>query len=198
MNTKARIIKSAIKLFNEQGFVNVRLQHIADETGISVGNLAYHFVGKEAIIYSILDKLSKEQSILLANYMAVPLFEHIDNIIEQNYRLQQEYKFFYLDTLEIFRHYKKVKSEMQKKIALQIIQVEGMFQFNQSRGAFIKKADYTELAKTFWMTGHLWMYEQSMIGEVEYNIMNYRKRLWALLFPYFTPLGKEEYKRISM
>jgi AcrR family transcriptional regulator len=38
--TKQRIIEAAISLFNTNGIANVRLIQIADEAGISVGNLA--------------------------------------------------------------------------------------------------------------------------------------------------------------
>ncbi len=48
--TKQRIVASAIRLFNEQGVAEVRLQQIADAAGMSTGNLAYHFSNKEAIL----------------------------------------------------------------------------------------------------------------------------------------------------
>ena len=48
--TKQKIILSALQLFNENGIANVRLQHIADEAFISIGNLAYHYKNKEAIV----------------------------------------------------------------------------------------------------------------------------------------------------
>ena len=38
--TKEKIRKAALKRFNEEGIVNVRLQHIAGEAFLSVGNLA--------------------------------------------------------------------------------------------------------------------------------------------------------------
>lgn len=50
--TKQRIILNAKKLFSQNGIANTRLQQIADETGISVGNLAYHFPNKEEIGYA--------------------------------------------------------------------------------------------------------------------------------------------------
>ena len=59
MTTKERIIESSIKLFNQQGMVNVRLKHIADAVGISVGNLAYHYYSKEAIVATIVDELTQ-------------------------------------------------------------------------------------------------------------------------------------------
>jgi AcrR family transcriptional regulator len=53
MTTKQKIIASSIKLFNQNGLNNVRLQQIADDVGISVGNLAYHYYSKEAIVNEI-------------------------------------------------------------------------------------------------------------------------------------------------
>jgi len=194
--TKKRILLAALKLFNQNGFVNVRLQHIADECNMSVGNLAYHFYSKEAIITSLINELGKKQSILLANYMAVPLFEHIDNILEQNYKLQQLYQFFYLDTLEVYRSFNKIKKISQTLIKQQIIQIEGMFLFNASRGAFIKNKDYKLLANAFWMMGHLWMYEQHLLGHKTYTLEAYKTRLWLILKPYFTLTGNAEYENL--
>ena len=48
--TKQKIIQASIELFNQKGWTNVRLQNIADRCGISVGNLAYHYANKAAII----------------------------------------------------------------------------------------------------------------------------------------------------
>ena len=195
--TKKRILLAALKLFNDKGFVNVRLQHIADECHMSVGNLAYHFYSKEAIITSLINELGKNQSILLANYMAVPLFEHIDNILEQNYELQQLYQFFYLDTLEVYRSFDKIKTISQTLIKQQIIQIEGMFLFNASRGAFIKNKDYKTLANAFWMMGHLWMYEQHLLANESYTLNAYKARLWLLLKPYFTETGQLEFENLT-
>jgi AcrR family transcriptional regulator len=196
MKTKDKILLSALKLFNLHGVINVRLQHIADESHISVGNLAYHYVDKEKIVMGLVEKLRKEQSILLANYMAVPLFEHIDNIINRNYILQQEFKFYYLDTLEIFRRYEKIKEHSQKSMKLQIIQIEGMFNFNVARGVFNKECMNKDLAISFWMVGQLWMYEQFILGNESYQITEYKKRIWSIIEPYFTSMGKEEFQRL--
>ena len=64
-HTKDSILGHSLKLFNRHGFVNVRLQHIADAGSISVGHLAYHFKNKEAIIEALYDLLKKQQEVLL-------------------------------------------------------------------------------------------------------------------------------------
>ncbi|MEM8908435.1 MAG: helix-turn-helix domain-containing protein, partial [Bacteroidota bacterium] len=35
LNTKQKILRAAVQLFNDHGMANVRLQQIADEIGIS-------------------------------------------------------------------------------------------------------------------------------------------------------------------
>lgn len=41
--TKQYISDKALALFNEKGFVNVRLQHIADSAFVSVGHLVLQY-----------------------------------------------------------------------------------------------------------------------------------------------------------
>ena len=53
--TKEKIIETSINLFNEKGCLNTSTRHIADELGISIGNLYYHFKNKEEILIAEVD-----------------------------------------------------------------------------------------------------------------------------------------------
>ena len=63
--TKLKIIKQALLLFNNNGTANVSLRAIAKETGISIGNLQYHFKKREDIIealyFQLVDKIDAEK-----------------------------------------------------------------------------------------------------------------------------------------
>ena len=50
LQTRARVLQSALDLFNERGSTAVTTHHIAEKAGISPGNLYYHFKNKEEII----------------------------------------------------------------------------------------------------------------------------------------------------
>ena len=53
MNTKEKIIRTSIALFNLHGERAITTNHIASNLGISPGNLYYHFKNKEDIIRNI-------------------------------------------------------------------------------------------------------------------------------------------------
>ncbi len=101
--TAQRILESARKLFNERGIMHVRLQHIADEARISVGNLAYHFRNKEAIVLALYEPLHQSQQHVLSLLRQVPLFVQVHELLARHWGVQLAYRFFYLDTLDILR-----------------------------------------------------------------------------------------------
>ena len=198
-STKDKILIAALKLFNADGMVNVRLQHIADEAFVSVGNLAYHFNNKEAILEALYGALTKKQKQLLAEYRIVPLFDNIDRLIHHTVQLQQEYIFFYLDTLEIVRAYPSIGEAHQMHIDSQLNQLKVILDFNVSRGALIKEPRtgvFDQLALQIWMTMDLWLTQQSIRSNDGLQAQDYRVAIWNLLIPYFTNMGQLEYEQM--
>lgn len=196
-HTKPYILCRTLKLFNMNGFVNVRLQHIAGDCGISVGHLAYHFHHKDSIIEALYDQLKEQQEVLLYDFRTTHLFEDINLQLQRIFQLQNKYLFFYLDTLEVLRAYPAIKEKHQQHIAWQLQQIEWMFDFNIFRGSFTAPSQndqYKKLAWLFWITVDNWMHARLISGLDHLNEEDFLNDVWSLLMPYFTEAGQQEYQ----
>ena len=198
-DTKRIILDAALHLFNTNGLVNVRLQHIADRAGLSVGNLAYHFPNKEAIVKALHAEITDRQHDLMANYRVVPLFDYLNLLIQDTYALQSCYIFFYLDTLEIVRAYPSIGDEHSASVNHQVNQLISIVDFNIARGALKQlesNEEITRLARHFWMTLDLWHVRNKVLSGAETELVAYLDDVWAVLKPHFTPMGLLEYKQM--
>ena len=106
MNTRERILRVSLFLFNDEGESHQTALDISNTLEISPGNLYYHFKGKDAIIRTLFDHYEEEvRTILLgsrnrlSNLKDKLLFLYI--ILEETY----DFRFFYrnLDDL-LFRY----------------------------------------------------------------------------------------------
>jgi AcrR family transcriptional regulator len=198
--TKQKIIDAAVFCFNREGMANIRLQHIADEANVSVGNMTYHYRNKDAIVQAIWEQLVQKQRDLLAEFRIVPLFEDIDRLMVSTFELQQTYRFFYVDTLEIVRGFPEIQAAHQQHIAWQVLQMEVAIRFNQSRGAFREEqwpGQWNHLARQFWLTTDLWMYRQCVQNDSVDDYSTFRSMLWALFRPFFSNMGEREFEQLD-
>ncbi|WEO95738.1 TetR family transcriptional regulator [Streptomyces sp. FXJ1.172] len=59
--TRALILETAMRLFQERGYDKTTMRAIAKEAGVSVGNAYYYFAGKEHLIQGFYDRIAAEQ-----------------------------------------------------------------------------------------------------------------------------------------
>ncbi len=197
--TKQYILEHALKQFNQNGFVNVRLQNIADAAFVSVGHLAYHFKNKDTIVDTLYEALKKEQEVLLVEFRVVPLFEDIQRQLISLFQLQKKYLFFYLDTLEITRAYSGIQQKHAQHIEWKLQQVEFMLQFNISRGSFQKPLVANQVVSTAWLFHTCvdsWMYNRKVMGLDNLAQADFIRSIWSLLQPWFTDMGWREYEQM--
>ena len=154
MSTKAKIFEAAIKMFNEHGVANVRLQQIADESGISVGNLAYHFKNKEAIVTFVYDAIFDEFSAILSDYLLENSLLGINQQLQRYYAFFQQYKFYFTDIFEIERNYPQLIAKWHHFINRMLLQIKGRIDFDTSRGVMVPQSDEMNelLANNIWMS----------------------------------------------
>ncbi|MEU8585444.1 TetR family transcriptional regulator [Streptomyces sp. NPDC048664] len=58
--TRALILETAMRLFQERGYDRTTMRAIAQEAGVSVGNAYYYFAGKEHLIQGFYDRIAGE------------------------------------------------------------------------------------------------------------------------------------------
>ncbi|MFD7919920.1 TetR/AcrR family transcriptional regulator [Streptomyces sp. NPDC059740] len=61
--TRALILETALRLFQERGYDKTTMRAIAQEAGVSVGNAYYYFAGKEHLITGFYDRLAAEHRV---------------------------------------------------------------------------------------------------------------------------------------
>ena len=200
LNTKQKILNASIRLFNEKGMANVRLQQIAKEIGISPGNLAYHFRNKEAIIEAINNELYGEAAEILCTYRIFPNLIDFDNQLTKYFSFIQKYPFYFLDLLEIERHYPEIRSKRQLHISKMISQIRKRFDFNHNRGLVSgepRPEVYNSVANAIWVLITFWVPQNLVRGaEASMDVIQFKEMVWNQVYPYFTEKGVAEFEQL--
>ncbi|WP_327067616.1 TetR family transcriptional regulator [Kitasatospora sp. NBC_01250] len=61
--TRALILETAMRLFQERGYDKTTMRAIAAEAGVSVGNAYYYYEGKEFLIQGFYDRMTREHAV---------------------------------------------------------------------------------------------------------------------------------------
>lgn len=195
LTTKQKILESAIRLFNWEDVANVRLQQIADETGISVGNLAYHFKNKEAIVTAVYEGLFEEFGQILSTYMSSPKLTDFDFQMEQYHRFFSKYKFYLIDLYEIERAYPQIMDRWRECVNKMLLQIRKRLDYNVQRGILHpepRPGVYDTLTNDIWMTIVFWRPRQLLKAQPMDEIL-FKRAVWDHIAPHFTPKGLNEF-----
>ena len=116
------------------------------------------------------------------------------------FQLQQQYNFFYLDTLEVVRALPEIAEKRRQLLGFQQQQIKFMMEFNTFRGSFIKpmyQNQFEELTGIFCMTMDTWIGFQYINGKKDPDENNYCNDLWAILRILFTDMGLPEFRQLQ-
>lgn len=189
-NTRNKIIKTAIKLFNKEGFGAVTLQELANQLSISRGNLTYHFKDKDVLLEAIVEEMWAKQEVQAQKIRQLPSFENLHTSIEINYKIQKEYAFIYLDQ-HVLRH-PLVKNRFRKMTEQAIADNNNIIAFSIRLGNL--KAEsfpglYHNIGFMTWMISFYWLNQQLIRGDKTNSFEEAEKKIWTMLIPHFTEKG---------
>lgn len=197
MTTKEKILSSSIQLFNQHGLVNVRLQQIADEVGISVGNLAYHFYSKEAIIDKLVTQLADILKPIFDERKEFPGLMDFDAQLARYYHLLLQYSFFFTDLIELQRNYPKQSISRQSVTDEIILQVYNWLSQNKVNGLLKpepRQGHYKIIAQTIWMIITFFLIRPIDKQNADNKERIFKEMVWSQVLPYFTENGRMEFE----
>jgi AcrR family transcriptional regulator len=198
--TKQRILEAARKCFLQLGFSKTRLQDIAQEAGISVGNMAYHYKNQFEMIEVIYDEIQEKQENLLQEISLAPTFENLESFLYKTYYLQQEYLFFFLDTLDVIRASDSIRDNYQAHLEWKDMQLELLLCLNQARGALEwdeEWVDVRDLAILWRRSLNAWPYQRKIGNKSTRDYRAFRNNAWFVLMPFFTESAKAEFRALG-
>jgi AcrR family transcriptional regulator len=119
--TRERILETALVLFNEFGEPNVTTQLIADEMGISPGNLYYHFHNKDEIIESLFADFERGiDETLAAPARRTPDVEDIWLFLHLIFEGIWKFRFLYRDINELLSRNRILETHFKRIVAHKI------------------------------------------------------------------------------
>ena len=116
--TRERILETALVLFNEFGEPNVTTQLIADDMGISPGNLYYHFHNKDEIIESLFAEFERGiVETLAAPVRRPPNVEDIWLFLHLVFEGIWKFRFLYRDINELLSRNRMLETHFKRIVA---------------------------------------------------------------------------------
>lgn len=179
MKTRDRILECALQLFNRRGEPNVSTLEIANEMGISPGNLYYHFHGKEPLILGLFERFEDELTPLLDPPEDVRLaaedywlFLHL--IVER----MAQYRFLFQDLSnlagrlpKLARGVRSLLNAIKRALAALLASLKGQGQLVSGTQALGQLVEQIVLTLLFSLDYQRILGREAQVGVVVYQVM---------------------------
>ena len=200
IKTKDRILATALSLFNQYGLAKVKLRTIAQEMGISQGNLNYHFKKRadivEALYFQLVAHTDKSLSEIATQELSLKLMFDLQNIILTHF---YNYRFFLLDFVQITRdhpkirkHYVKLSKQRHRQFTYLLA---GLVEQKIIRAAQLPN-EYQHLYTRFQILGDFWISSAEVSNSkiTKRTIATYQEIIAQMIYPYLTAKGRKAYQ----
>ena len=158
--TRERILETSLALFNERGEPNVTTNHIADELGISPGNLYYHYRNKDDIVEQLFARYeARMDQALLVPEGRLPNLEDVWMQLHLVFECMWTFRFLYRDLVDIVSRNRKLKQHFSRILtragtsATQVLKGLAQAEILRATADEIRAtAENVLLVTTFWLS----------------------------------------------
>jgi AcrR family transcriptional regulator len=198
-NTREKILKASLQLFNEQGMVNVSLRQIAQELKISQGNLNYHFKLKEDIVKALYFQLVSEMDSKMNSMQATANgLESLYKSSLQTMKIMYDYRFILIDFIHLMNENNEIKAHYGGLMKIRNEQFQLIFQLLITIDILRPpefENEYQRLYQRMNIIGDSWINIYATFDSSN-NVKYYCDLLFEMIYPYLTENGKKEYQNI--
>ncbi|WNB18762.1 TetR/AcrR family transcriptional regulator [Marivirga arenosa] len=202
MKTKDKILDKALELFNEHGISAISSKTIAEEMGISYGNLCYHFPKKDDIILQLYLNMQERIDAQFKN-----IKEEVINLEFMLSRLKvlfeeiYKYKFIYLGITKVMRHFDHIKKHAQQQFEQRWKILDMISDFLIANGymkPFKDSRQKNMLIHSLLMISNSWISDAETFysGKEEDKVDYYMQLFFNLVRPTLTEKGKEGFHKV--
>lgn len=195
--TQSRILEAAIRLFNEEGTERVSGARIAQSSGISKGNLNYHFPTKEALILAIWHEIEREIREEWGDDAQQPTLVHMAELTQRQFRLIWRYRFLYRELGPLLDRDAQLCFRFRRLRVERMAQIRAFFEALIHSGVLQdqrESAALDRLIKIAWIVTDYWIsYIIADEREIDIASMQEGYELMLQLFePFFTDKARNE------
>ncbi len=202
-STRAKILETARTLFNQYGYSNVTIRMIAQELGMSSGNLNYHFKKREHILESLyFEMVERFDQRIEGLHKKEYNIAIIQSEIEVSMRRMVEYSFIWTDLFfllkqneSMFTHFKAVYAKRRDGYLF-------LFKYLNQKGLMIELKNKDEskmLAEKMILISNTWLFH-SNVYKLDIDDDYIRENsilLLSMMKPYLTELGLLQYNELK-
>jgi AcrR family transcriptional regulator len=125
--TRERILSESLSLFNERGEAHVTTGMIADELGISPGNLYYHFRNKDQIVERLFERFEQRISIEPQWSIEGPgAIEDLWLYLHLMFEAIWDYRFLYRNLDDIVGRNRRLREHFNRIVDAKLAAVQGL------------------------------------------------------------------------
>lgn len=203
--TREKILATSRALFNEKGFSNVTIRMIAEEMGISSGNLNYHFSKREDILETLYFEMVEAFD---ARVRALPdtqfTMNRILGDITASMERMVEFRFIWTDLYNLLKLRTSIREHFEKVLIARTEGTRFMFSVLMQEGTLKQpefEGEHERLIERMISFSNSWLYASILYttNNVDQDYINKQAFiLLSMLYPYLTQKGKEEFRALGV